>query len=313
MALHRLSAWGAEADAILLGASIVILWIAGVVMCAGTYGTVFAPAEKRWGCFAGFIEPLVTLWRPLAEDDAVELKVEAQAASGAAAYELAIAGSKRRALGVTSDAFVAVSCAESLATFLARPLVVNDGEASRRIERGPFWGQLAAMLEREGGSKRKATGSEFRLPWRLFPIRGRGPVLLAAFMVVVVGLNWESLALLRSAWGVAAAAVLAALCAWALPFGLNEFAKRGVVRADKDGLVIEEIGLRRTRRVFAWNAIAYCAVLPAAKGFLGLAGRESRVVVGDERRSAAIGATLKENDIPELYRFLIQQIRKYAR
>ncbi len=313
VALHRLTAWGAEADATLLGASIVILWLAGAAMSAGTYGKVFAPAEKRWGRFAGIVEPLAAIWRPLADDDAVELKVETPAAGGAAAFELAIAGAKRKVLGITSDAFVAVSCAESLATFLARPLAVNEGDASRRIERGPFWGQLAALLEREGGSKRKATGGELRLPWRFFPISGRGPVLLAVFMLVVVGLNWQSLALMRSAWGVAAAAVLAALCAWAFPYGMNEFAKRGVVRAEKDGLVIEQVGLWRTRRLFAWNAIAYCAVLPAGKGFLGLAGRESRVVVGDEKSSIAIGETLAEEDLLELYRFLVQQLRKYAR
>ncbi len=86
-----------------------------------------------------------------------------------------------------------------------------------------------------------------------------------------------------------------------------------VERAEKDGLVIEQIGLWRRRRVFGWGAIAYCAVLPAAKGFLSLAGRERCIVVSDGRRSVAIDAPARDNDDSELYRFLIQQLRKLAR
>jgi len=313
VALHRLSARGAEADPTLLGASIAILWIAGAAMLAGTYGTVFAPDEKRWGRFVGVMKPLATLWRQLDDGAAVELKVERQDGVEDPTFELALAGAKRRTLGATSDALAAVSCAESLATFLARPLIVEEGGASRRLDSGPFWGQLASVQGRDPGSKRKAAANEFRLPWRPFALRGRGPVLLAVFMLTAVGLNWESLALLESPWGAAALAVLGGLCAWALPFGLNEFVKRRVVRAEKDGLVIEQIGLWRRRRVFGWGAIAYCAVLPAAKGFLSLAGRERCIVVSDGRRSVAIDAPARDNDDSELYRFLIQQLRKLAR
>ncbi len=310
VALHWFASRGADADMTLFGASIAILWVAGAVLFAGTYGKVFAPAEQRWGRFLGIVRPLVTKWRALGEKDCVEVWSEE---GPSPMFEVAVAGEKRTTLGATPDALVAASFAESLATFLGRALVWNEGAVSKRAEHGPFWGQLSALLEHETASKRKLTGSECALPWRAFAIRGRGPFLLAVFMLVAVGLNWESLALLRSAWGVAAVAMLAVFCAWALPWSVNAFAQRGTVRAEKDGLVVERKGLWRTRRVFAWDAIAYLAVLPANKGFLSLAGRESRVVVGDAGGSLEIGETMAEDDLLELYRFLVQQTKKYAR
>jgi hypothetical protein len=308
VALHRLSAWGAEADMTLLGASIGVLAVAGAALFAGTYGTVYEPGRKRWGRFAGVCVPLAAKWRPLADSDCVELRVE-----DGATFELAIKGARPTALGRTTDGLVAASCAESLAAFLRCPLAWNEGAVERRAERGPFWGQLANLVEREGAPKRKFSGSECALPWRLFAIRGRGPFLLAVFMLGALVVNWESLALLRSAWGIVALAALAVLCLWALPFSANVFAERGVVRVEKDGLVVERKGLWRTRRAFAWNAIAYLVVLPSNKGFLSLAGRESRIVLGDAEGSIELGETLPEDDLVELYRFLVQQVRKFAR
>jgi hypothetical protein len=312
VALHRLALHGIEGDATLVYVCIGILFVAGLCLALGRAGRVFAPQEGRWGFCLGLLRPLVCLWRPLAPYDRVVLESEPAVGEGRA-YAVGLSGQKEFSLGVTVNAVVACSVAESLATFLGRPLHIKDGQAERSVSAGPFWGQTASFGGVTGGPKAKAEGGEVSVPIHATGLRGRGPLLLAVFMGVVLFLSWDYEQLTRSLWGIAAIGFVAVFCLWAVTFSVHSFLRRGSVRAEKQALTVEEKGLWARRRSFSWSDIVYLAVLPPKKGFLELAGRDGCVVVGDSQGSARVGESFRGEQLLALFRHLTSQLRKYTR
>jgi hypothetical protein len=314
VALHRVSLRGAEGSAVFLYGSIGILMIAGLCLAGGRAGVVFAPAEKRWGHWIGLFRPLVCRWRSLAPFDRVVVERE-EAGGGEASYHVGLAGEKDVSLGATTDEPVAFSVAESLATFLRTSIALGgEKQTARTFSQPPLWGQLAAAGGTAGSvPKLRAEAGRVTVPLHIRALRGRGPILLAAFMAFVLYVSWSSEELGRSPWGIAASLAVVALCAWALAFGLNALLRRGTISCEKKELAIDVKGLWPARRSLAWPDIAYLALLPPKKGFLALAGRDARVVVGSRDQAWPIGESLRGDDIVGFYRYLVQQAKIYRR
>jgi len=312
VALHRLALWGVEGGAGIVYVCVGILFLAGLCLALGRAGTVVSPKEGRWGFCLGILRPLVCFWRPLAGHDRVILEVEA-ASGEEKAYAVGLGGEREVSLGVTTNAVVAGSVAESLATFLERPLQLKDEHSEKTLESGPFWGQTASFGGKGGAQKARTEGGAVQLPLHATSLRGRGPLLLAIFMVIVLALSWGSEELSRSFWGITAVGFVVMLCLWALPFSLNAFLRRASVRADKKALTYQEKGLLPSQHSFAWTDVVYVAVLPPKKGFLELAGRDGCVTVGDRTRSVRFGESLKGDDLVGLYRYITAQMRKGSR
>ncbi len=314
VALHRLTLRGFEGNVTLVYVSICILFVAGLCLAGGRAGLIFAPKEGRWGYWVGLFRPVVCYWRPLGPVEKVHLETETSA-SGEKAFVLGFQGQKTTTLGATASEPVAFSVAESIATFLGKPLSFQDGQLEKSFGEPPFWGQLMNLLGGAGGGEGKVRPEKGKIPLppHLTGLRGRGPLLLAIFMGVVLFLSWETEQLTRTLWGIAAAAFVICLCLWGLAFGLNALLRRGAVQSDKTGLALTVTGLLPQRCAFSWGDVLYLAILPPKKGFLTLAGRDSCVVAGAEQRSCRLGESLPNERLFGLHRYLLQQLRKNTR
>ena len=311
VALHRIAYRGFDGSRPLVFACVVILIAAGVALLGGRWGVVFAPGEKRWGVWVGIFRPLVVRWRPLHAGARVALTVE----HGMAAdpfFLVRLMNGHPADIGATADPQVAAAATEGLASFLGLPLECRDGARSETFDGPPHWGALATLAGR-GGDGRRFTGKEVTLPAGRLGMRGRGPLLLAAFLAAIAGVNWTPLEMGRSLWGVAACVWVACFCLWAVPYALDCALRSGRIAAGKDGLSIAQRGLLRRAAAVAWDDLVYLSLVPARKGFLGLSGRPHHVCVGWKSGSTEVGEHLSDGDLVELHRFIAQHARKRGR
>ena len=315
LVLHRLVVSDYRGDPGLVHFSLAVLFLGGAALAAGRAGLAFDPKRGRWGYWLGLFRPLVILWRPLDRFERVLVTIESDLAGGEI-YSVSLAGKKTLSLGISESAPVVLSLAESLASFLQKPLRISTSRGEKDIDSPPYW---AAVWSAAGA---ESPGEKITIPKQglscgggVRSLSGRGPFLLSLFMIPVCVKSAAAEQLFQTAVGTAAVFLCALLIVWGFARGLAGLFEKAVLRVEKNALLVERrlpVPVPGAPRVleFRWKDIAFLAVVPPKTGFLSLGGRNGGVAVADTKQSTIVATTLRAHEQLGVYWTLLQQLRR---
>ncbi len=310
IALHRLAsrgAYGVQTVPVVLCS--LVLFLAGILLCLGRAGYLFSPKENRWGFWTGLLRPFVFFRHALDPVEKVALQEE-PLNDKETAYLFVLKEQKEHTIGITGEAAVAFSVAESMAAFLHQPLAYESYDSRKNSSFDPpAWGQLASFSDETGTASRgKPKNGTITAGPQFGYLKARGPLLLGLFMTFVLYLAWDAEHLSSSVWGLAATLFALVLLAWGLVNAVLTFFKKQRISIDKTGITLTQSFPTKQTVSVSWNDLAYCALIPHKMGFLGMTGRDKAIVLAPANgTSFEIGAHMTIEELADLHAYLSQQ------